>query len=369
MRIAQVIDTLGWGGAQKMMVSLSSSLRDRNYDVTVISLGTEDAPFAAQLRDLDIPFICLPGNHLYDPVRFWRLVRILRQGEFNLVQTYLTYANILGGLASYFARVPVVASLRNAGVDSRHYKPLRFALEGWVLRHLAKSVLVNGYSIAEAHRERVENITFHVIPNTVQVPRLLSKEERASVRAEITNGDLGPIVISVGRLSAPKGYPDLIEAFTSIAARFPEATLVIAGTGEMKAQLNEMIQTLGMENRIRLLGARNDIPRLLMASDVYVNSSYFEGLSVALLEAMAAGLPVVATTVGDASRLVIEETGLLIQPGQPDELADALTTLLGNPKRSQLMGAAGRTHVSSQYGREEWISSFIDFYSEVVRLS
>lgn len=369
MRIAQVIDSLGWGGAQKMMVSLSHALQDYNFDVTVISLGKEDAPFAVQLRQLGIPFICLPSKHLFDPIRFYKLVRVLRRGNFDLTQTYLSYANILGGLASKIAGVPVIASLRNSGIDSRHFNPLRFRIETRILRHYVQGVVANGYSIADFHRDRVGDTPIHVIPNSVPLPVLLSEIERSSVRAELTKGSLGPIVISVGRMSLAKGFPDLIEAFASIAKQFSDAFLVIVGKGEMRLQLTEQIHNLGLEDRILLLGARNDVPRLLMASDVYVSASHWEGMSVALLEAMASGLPIVATTVGDATRMVIEGTGLLVQPCHPDDLADAITSLLTDPDRGKSFGAAGRAHVAGQYDQESWTKSFIKLYKEVGRLS
>ena len=369
MRIAQVIDTLGWGGAQKMTVSLSSSLRDRNLDVTVISLGAEDAPFAVQLRQLGVPFICLPSRHIFDPFRFGRLVGVLRQGDFDLIQTYLTYANILGGMAGTLAGVPVVASLRNEYSDRRHYNPLRFRIETWVLRHLVRRVVTNAYAIADAHRVRVGRTLIDVIPNTVPLPGLLSDAERTSVRAELTNGCTGPIVISVGRMAAAKGYPDLLSAFAAIAPRFSDASLVIVGGGKLMPQLREQVHKLGMDDRIFLLGARDDIPRLLMASDVYVSASHWEGMSVALLEAMAAGLPVVATTVGDAQRMVIDGTGLLVKPHQPGELANALAELLANPRRCKLLGAAGRAHVAARYDRDAWVQAFIDLYKEVASLS
>ena len=368
MRIAQVIDTLGWGGAQNMMVSLSSSLHERNFDVTVISLGTEDAPFAVQLRQLGVPFICIPSRHLFDPLRFIRLVKVLHQGNFDLIQSYLTYANILCGIAGVLVGTPVIASLRNSGIDSRHYNPLRFRLEAWVLSHLVRGVIANGYANADFHRARVGKTSIDVIPNTVPVPGLLSEAERVSVRSELTKGATGPIVISVGRISPPKGYPDLITAFATIAQRFSDASLVIVGGGEMRSQLSEQIHMLGMDDRILLLGARDDVPRLLMASDVYVSASHWEGMSVALLEAMAAGLPVVATTVGDASRMVIDGTGLLVKPHQPDELASALAELLANPLRCKSLGAAGRAHVAAHYDRDAWVQAFIDFYKEVSSL-
>jgi len=369
MRIAQVIDTLGWGGAQKMMVSLSSSLHERNFDVTVISLGAEDAPFAVQLRQLGVPFICIPSKHLIDPLRFRRLVGVLRHGSFDLIQSYLTYANILGGMAGALAGVPVIASLRNTDGNRGDYNTLRFELETWVLRHLVRRVVANGYAIADVHRVRVGRTSIDVIPNTVPLPGLLSDAERVSVRAELTNGCTGPIVISVGRMAAAKGYPDLLSAFAAIAPRFSDASLVIVGGGKLMPQLREQVRSLGMEGRIFLKGTRNDVPRLLMASDVYVSASHWEGMSVALLEAMAAGLPVVATTVGDAPRMVIDGTGLLVKPHQPDELANAMAELLANPLRCKLLGAAGRAHVAARYDRDAWVQAFIDLYKEVTSLS
>jgi glycosyltransferase involved in cell wall biosynthesis len=367
MRIVQMIDSLEWGGAQRMMVSLCLDLKDRGLDVTVISLADgEESPFYDELRQGGIEVAYLPAGGLFDPARFRRLVRVLREGRFDLLQTYLTYANILGGLAGRIAGLPVVGSIRTAARDMRHYHPARFHLESWVLRLFARRVVVNGYAIANVHQDRLGSRPVVVIPNAVAIPAPLQADERAEVRAMLTRRRSGPLVVSVGRLSTPKGYPDLIAAFGQVAAHIPMATLAIIGDGEMMPALSAQVTELGLQESVHLVGARTDVPRLLMAADLFVSSSHWEGMSVALLEAMAAGLPVVATAVGDAERMVDESTGLVVLPGQPQALAGAMRQLLADPARMRRMGQAGRARAATQYDRNSWAQSFINLYKNVV---
>jgi glycosyltransferase involved in cell wall biosynthesis len=365
MRVAQMIDNLEWGGAQKMLVQLSGKLSERGIQVTLVSLYPPDgSPFRQQILDAGLRVETFAGAGLFDLARLSRLEGWLRAEKFDLLQTYLTYANILGALAGRLAGIPVVASLRSAGLDPQHYHPLRYNLESWLLRHAAERVLVNGYSIAEAHRPRLGGTPIDVIPNAISLPGRLTAQERAQVRQEWMGTDSlhRPVLISVGRLVAPKGYSDLIQAFETVTHSFPQACLWIVGGGDLLPDLQAQVHSLGLEEHVRLTGPRQDVPRLLAAADVYVNASHWEGMSVAILEALAAGLPVIATRVGDAGRIITPLTGRLVPPQRPDLLAEAMLELLRQPQRWDEMGAAGRELVGREYNLEKWTDCFVDLY-------
>jgi glycosyltransferase involved in cell wall biosynthesis len=175
------------------------------------------------------------------------------------------------------------------------------------------------------------------------------------------------LIICVGRLSAAKGHRDLLAAFADLLEVHPSVSLAIVGDGMMRAELEEEIQRRGLEKRARLLGAREDVRRLLAASDIFVTASRIEGLPLAVLEAMAAGLPVVATIVGDIPNLVSKRMGLLVPPGQPSRLRGALDALIRDPQAAKRMGEEGRKHVADEYSVDNWVEKLRFLYSEIVQ--
>lgn len=369
MKLAQIIDTLDWGGAQKMMTALTRALLPLGVEVTVFSLDSQPDPsavFLAQLQAMGVEVCLCPGQGLLNLSRASRLAQKLREGHFDLVQTYLTYANILGALAGRLAGIPVIASIRSAAIDPRHYNPLRHRLESLSLRFLARGILVNGYSIAEFHQPRVGKTPIRVIPNAVSLPPLPSSQERQQARRDLVGERSGPLVISVGRLSRAKGYPDLLDAFAMLLPDFPGASLVIVGSGEVETELHIQAAQLGLQDSLFLTGARQDIPPLLTASDLYVSASHWEGMSVALLEGMAAALPIVATYVGDAPYMVTRECGTLVAPRAPADLSRAMRAMLENPGLMQRAGQAARQRVAENYSAETWAQTFLQYYREML---
>ena len=306
MRVAQVIDTLRVGGAQSLLVTLQETLpRDEvTLDFIVLGAGSEMVapPLRRQLEAGGAQVVTLPGRSLLDGRRFWRLLRHLRQTPYDVIHTHLTYANILGGSAGRLSGAPVVGTLHN--VQPSHQAAAHLAVEGQVLRRAARRVLAVGERVAGAARERWPALSVEVLPNAVNLPDPITPQERMAVRREMGADPEAPVLLAVGRLTAQKGYPDLLAAFSHVGVCAPAARLWIAGGGEARPALEQLIEELGLEARVELLGVREDIPRLLGAADLFVSASQWEGMPIALLEAMGAGLPVVATAVGDVPQVV-----------------------------------------------------------------
>jgi glycosyltransferase involved in cell wall biosynthesis len=164
-----------------------------------------------------------------------------------------------------------------------------------------------------------------------------------------------------------KGYSDMLIAFEKISRTNPGVSLLIVGDGNLRNTLQEQIRSLGIEGRALLLGPQDDIPSLLSASDMYISASHREGMSMSLLEAMAAGLPTVTTDVGDASMMFTDATGILVEPHSPDHLADAVNALLSDPARMKSMGRAAREHLMAQYGLETWTNKYMTLYSHILK--
>lgn len=363
MQILQVIDGLTVGGAEKMVLIFSRLLVERNIPVSVVSFDSDwDAPYAVELRRLGVPVHHLTGK-LLNICRIERLVRLIKECQAGIVHTYLSYANIAGTVAAKIAGVPVITSLRSISLEPYH--PIRARLETWLMRYASDRVMANGYSVAHAHQARLKNQKIHVIQNAVGTPSSLSEPERCSLRKELVGDPGKTIFISVGRLSPPKGYDTLLEAFSKVNAVYPRTSLVIVGDGELRSDLEKQIDQLGLHGVVFLTGERSDIDRLLTAGDIYISSSHWEGMSVAILEAMAAGLPVIATQVGDAPFVLTNETGILIPPKDAGALSQAAMRLLSDPELPIYFGRMAKSRAEEEYGLNPWCNRMLELYVDV----
>jgi len=364
MKIVQMIDTLQVGGAQKMQVFLARSLRSLGITLTLINLSRHaDASLVAQLEAEDVRIVSFPFRHLFSPVVFFRLVIFLRKEKFDLIHAYLTYSNIIGSIAGCISGIPVIASLRSADYRQRK-NAIRERLEDFCLQHFADRVLANGDAVGEFARQRSGKTPVDVIVNAVNMVLPLAEEERNFLRGELVGNPRRPLVMSVGRLTKPKGFFDLLDAFKIIHSAQPYAALVIAGGGPLFEELTSRVNELGLGQDVFLLGQRNDVPRLLAAADIYVNSSHREGTPVSVLEAMSAGLAVVATSVGENPFLLDQSTGRLVPPNRPDQLADAVLTLLESPQTRMDLGQSARALAQKKYGQSEWRRNLLALYAK-----
>ena len=364
LHVAQVIDTCKVGGAQSLLITFAETVPAGAVTLTVITLNpVPDTPVAARLATAGVRVQAVPGRGLLDLRRFWRLVHALRSGSYTLVHTHLTYANILGVAAARLARLPVAGTLHN--VQPSHQAAPQRVMEGLALRHGADALLAVGAQVADAYRQRWPDLDIHVLANAIALPEPLPQTERGALRRQLVGDSVAPLLVAVGRLTAQKGYPDMLAAFARVLKTHPDASLLIAGTGEEKEGLAGQIAALNLEERVHLLGLRDDVPALLGAADLFVSASHWEGMPVALLEAMGAGLPVVATAVGDVPAVVTADSGLLVPPQQPAALADAINTLLQDPARRRRMGVAAREHVAHQYSARAWTRQLLDVYRQL----
>jgi glycosyltransferase involved in cell wall biosynthesis len=159
----------------------------------------------------------------------------------------------------------------------------------------------------------------------------------------------------------------MIEAFARLHRQDPRPVLAIAGSGRLLDPIQHKISELHLDDFVHCLGERSDIFQLLAASDVYLSSSHWEGLPVALLEAMMAGLPIVATSVGDIPHVVTPEIGILVPPRRPDLLAEALRDLINAPQKASTMGKAAHLRAVQEYSLEAWVEKLTSLYEETLR--
>ena len=367
LHIVQIIDNLIIGGAQKLLITLAGQAQVHGLELTIVSLSSNnDRVILDELAGLGTTVIIFPAKHLIDLCRIFRLIRFLSGGNFDLVQCHLTYANIIGALCGRLAGLPVVTTLHSIEDVLQEFHPFIGALETWTIRHLAKRVVAVGYTIADSFQWRLRGRAIDVIPNAVSIPARITEKERLELRKEIAGDVRKKIVISVGRIAPPKGYEDLVTAYSFLVPSHPNLVLLLIGDGPLFEDIRNLISKLSLEKNVLLLGAREDVPRLLAASDLYASSSHWEGLPLAILEAMMAGLPVVATAVGDIPRLITADIGLVIPPRQPRAIAEAIAGLFLNPGRLREMGVAARARAMQDYSPQAWMERLLNLYRQLL---
>jgi len=191
-------------------------------------------------------------------------------------------------------------------------------------------------------------------------------EARAHWRKELGLGEREPVIISVGRLAPEKDYGLLLEALAATRDLGPEAKLVLVGDGAERTTLQDEAAELGLQQRVRFVGRQRDVPGLLSAADLFALSSLSEGIPMALLEAMACGLPVVALRVGGTPELVEDgRSGLLVGGRKPEDLAEAISRILTERDTARAMGVAGQRRVAERFSLESMLEGYGALYREL----
>lgn len=363
MKILQIIDGMAVGGAEKLMVTFTQESFHRGLPVTILSLRQDVSPhFEQQIKTAGGELAAFPKKRLLNLGRIQKVARFIKKGEYDIVQTHLTYANIVGTIASRLAGTPAIGTLHLASLDTGLRSRARQMIETLALRRAAASVVAVGQNVADVHQPRLRGQTIDVVPNGVALPQTVTPEDRQTIREELVSDASRPLVISAGRLAPQKAYHDLIAAFALVHRQFPEAALVIAGEGDLRPQLEAQIKALDLGNTVFLAGILGNIPQLFASADIFALSSHWEGLPLVVLEAMMAGLAPVLTRVGDIPTAVIPGTGLLTPPKQPAEMAAALIDLLDNPHKRQEIGLAAQQHALGNYSQSVWCERLVRIY-------
>jgi glycosyltransferase involved in cell wall biosynthesis len=336
---------LGVGGTETHVLELASGIDRSKFDVTVCSLRSAGC-LVEELRRRGIRVVCLDGAGRFDVRVLFRLWKLMQEERPDVIQSFLFWANLsarwVGRLST---AVRVVCSYHDEIVS-----------EGRLVRMIDRLTFQWSHAVvccSEAVRRSVSACLGApaarqtIIPFGVDAGQFVVTD--VATRNELRLQDRGPIVGTVCRLVEPKkGLSVLLRAMAALQTdgNDPHCQLLIVGDGPARTSLEALSRQLGLSERTVFAGTRRDIPRILPLLDLFVLPSLYEGFGIAILEAMAAGKPVVATTVGGIPEFVVPgDTGLLVEPGKAAALAEAIGSLVRDPARATRMGMRGRARV------------------------
>jgi glycosyltransferase involved in cell wall biosynthesis len=332
-RIVHIITGLSTGGAEMMLLRLVEQLRGE-FEQKVISL-TGNGSVGEKIAALGVPVVALGLRRTFpNPLAAVRLVGHITRFRPVVVQTWMYHADLVGGLSARIAGVPkVVWNLRASDLETQ--KPLTRMIQrqinGRLARRLPDVIVCCGEGVRSVHMAAGYPAgKMRVISNGVDVRRFSpNPAARQALRAVLGVPIDAPLIGTVGRLHPMKDYGTFFAAAHRLSKGLPRARFVLAGEGLSadEAQVAQWVEEAGLAGCVHLLGQRDDVSALYNTLDVFVSSSTSEGFPNVLIEAMACGVPCVATDVGD-SALIVGKTGRIVPPRAPEALADAVTQLL-----------------------------------------
>ena len=365
------MDSLNVGGTETQAVELARRIPIAGYDVTLGCLRAQ-GPLLAQLSETPVVVREFhPRGGIDSPAGFYQLLRLswfLRREKFDIVHTHDLWSNLLGVPAARLAGVRAIVSSRR---DLAHFEWYQGKRRNWLRRiqNLSGAVLANASAIREVllAEDGFASAKVRVIHNGVDLQKF---QKRRDVRDLLFAGvGDAKLIVLVGNMhSDVKGHPWLIASAPSVIHEFPNARLVLVGDGEQRAALEQQVSGMGLARNFLFLGSRSDIPDILACCDIAILPSRAEGLSNAVLEYMASGLPTIVSRVGGNTELVEDGvTGLIVPPEDSAALSAALLKLLREPNVARQIGQNGREFVVRNFSFERLVRQVDALYTELLQ--
>jgi glycosyltransferase involved in cell wall biosynthesis len=373
--VVQLIGSFDQGGSERQAIQLAGLLRQEgNYDIRLVCLSAS-GPLRDEARRAgfdDIPAFPLTSFYNLDALVQWgRFARYLRRQRARIVQTHDFYTNVFGIVGAALAGVPVRIAARREIAGTR--TPAQIKVERAVFR-AAHAIVANAGAVGDQLvRDGVGESRIVTIHNGLDPDRFALPPgfDALHTRRRFGLPPQGPLISLVANMNFElKDQDTFLRAAKLVSQDFPDAAFALAGAGGREPVLRQLAADLGLSHSTFFLGACHDVPGLLSVSTIGVLSSRAEGFSNAILEYMAASLPVVATTVGGAAEAVIEgETGLLVPARDPAAMAHSLLALLRDPERARRMGQLARRRVEAEFSCRAQLDKTLALYGRLLAAS
>jgi glycosyltransferase involved in cell wall biosynthesis len=363
IRLLHIIPTLVRGGAEKQLVLLAGGLPRDEFDVHVAVL-THSGPLEESLRRTGIPLTLIGKRWKLDPLSYWRLRQHITRLKPDIVHTWLFAAN------SYGRQAAISAGVKRIVAGERCIDPWKSAWQLTIDRALAKRtdrIVTNSTGVKEFYVSRgLPAEKFAIIPNGIAPSSVNEPPAREALLAELNLPAHSRLIGAVGRLWPQKRIKDLIWAADLLKSTRDDTHLLIIGDGPQRERLIRYREQNHITDRVHFLGERDDVPQLMPHFDALWLGSEYEGQSNAIMEAMAAGIPVVATDIAGNRDLVVEGvTGYLVPLGDRFEFTRRTHWLLDDESLRRRLGEAGRQRVLSEFTVENMVARHAALYREL----
>ncbi|MBI4908887.1 MAG: glycosyltransferase family 4 protein [Acidobacteria bacterium] len=376
VRILQVVGDSKFGGASFAILRLAGFWTSLGWQVEILATDPVflDAARRAGVRTVELDVIWRAIRPFRDLLGLIRLWRFLRMQPYTVVHTHTTKAGFVGRIAARLAGVPIVIHTAHGFAFHEGSPPRKIAFYT-LLDRIASWACDRVITVSHFHADWGKRLgiaspeKIRAVPNGIPDPPRFSRGEREELRESLGVKPGQIVLFTPGRLAAEKGLEDMVEAVAQLRSYWGDRLVVwFAGEGPLRPQLEELVQQRALAGHIRFLGFRSDVPLLLDASDIVVLPTWREGLSIALLEAMAAGKAIVTTSISPNIEATQSGKGaILVPPGQPTELAGAIAAMAIDPALRLQKQAAARNVFLNNYTDSVMLAGYHRLYLELLK--
>ncbi|HEY9526824.1 MAG TPA: glycosyltransferase family 4 protein [Anaerolineales bacterium] len=356
----------GPGGAERVISNLASSLDPERFRAILCLFRPGWIQERSESRG--VRTYVIPTQGMMDWRWALRFKRLLREEQVDLIHSHEFDASVQGTFVAALSGTPLVATVHGKNYFWEKFR--RRLAYRWVSRRATMVAVSQNLKEFVMEKVGISPDRIKVIYNGVDALPYCDSTDVEQCRKELRIPQNDRLVGVVGNLYPVKGHQHLIDGIPAVLKKCPNTSFVFAGRGQLEPELKEQVHRLGLDKRVHFLGLRQDIPRILAMLDVFVQPSLSEGLSMAILEAMIAGKPVVATQVGGNPELVLEgETGFLVPPRDSQALASSLVTLLTNKAQAAQLAEKGKSRAEGQFSLETMVRAYQALYDECLHPS
>ena len=345
------------GGAEEHMLMLLRYLSRSHFKLHV-ALGPEVAASAKNDIPPDVELFIVKFTNFTDVAGAFHFRKILRQHQIKILHSHMFWTSMFASPVARLSGVPVIIETPHVREQWRKGWKASYRIDRAVGRCVDRYIAVshaNARYLVEEKKILQQKVT--VIQNGCDLSRF-NREHRAQqgMKASVGFADDDPVLLLIGRLEPQKGHTVMLQAMPAILRQFPNARLLCLGDGALRTELEQQIASLGISQSVRMLGYQTNVPDWLALADVVVLPSFFEGLPLVAIEALAAGKPVVATSVDGTPEVVMDgRTGLLVPPGDSASLAETICRMFSDGSLRETLASAGHDFVLRQFTRERQV--------------